>query len=113
MIKTWMAVVLALATMFMGTLGGLFWGAIGGGAVAGAVGGIAGVSAGAVVGACVTTKIARQKGLLNDAQTLEVLNEFKDQAIKEIRKIPYVEISDDKPLEISDLDCKSVIDDLK
>jgi hypothetical protein len=113
MIKTWMAVVLALATMFMGTLGGLFWGAIGGGAVAGAVGGIAGVSAGAAIGACAVTEIARQKGLLNDTLALEVLNEFKDQAIKKIRKFPNVEINNDKPLEITDLDCKDVINDLK
>jgi hypothetical protein len=109
MIKTWMAIAIALATMFMGTLGGIFWGAIGGGAV----GGIAGVSAGAAIGACATTEIARQKGLLNDEQTLEILNEFKDQAIKKIRKFPNVEINNDRPLEITDLDCKEVISDLR
>jgi outer membrane lipoprotein SlyB len=108
MIKTWIAVAIGFAGLFIGTTGGLFWGALGGGTV----GGIAGVSAGAVIGACATTEIARQKGLLNDTQTLEVLNEFKDQAIKKIRSVPKLQINGESRLELDDLDCADVVKEL-
>ena len=109
MIKSWIAVLIALASAFAGALGGLFWGAVGGGAI----GGLAGVSAGAAIGGCATAEIARQKGMLSDAQMLEVLDEFRDSAIRKIRSIPSVRIGKDGPLEISDLDCNDVINDLK
>lgn len=109
MVKTWIAVVIGLVTLFIGAMGGLVWGAIGGGAI----GGIAGVSAGAVIGGCATTEIARQKGYLNDAQVLEVLNAFKDAAVQKIQKLPRVPIGGTPKLDLNDLDCADVVKELR
>ena len=78
MMKTWVAVVIALGTLALGFLGGAV--------VGGVTGGVGGVVAGAPIGACLAIDEAQAKGYIDQGKSEEVYRDFLERVRSELEK---------------------------